>query len=62
MMDRNGSTAWSQTTHPASATFPLGQDARVDLVVSKLSSRLTEAETTKPHADIHGRAPHGLTG
>ena len=34
---------------------------RIDLVVSKLLLVLVEAETAKPLADFHGRAPHGLT-
>ena len=33
---------------------------RVDFIVSKIGLVLAEAETAKPPADIHGRAPHGL--
>jgi hypothetical protein len=40
----------------------LVQHVRIDFIVSKFLLVLTEAETTKPPADIHGRAPHGLPG
>ncbi len=39
----------------------LRQDVRVDPVVSKVLLVLTETETAKPPADVHGRAPHGIT-
>jgi hypothetical protein len=38
----------------------LRQHVQIDFVVSKLLLVLTEAETAKPLADIHGRAPYGL--
>jgi hypothetical protein len=40
----------------------LRQQVRVDLVVPEIRLVLTETETAKPPADIHGRAPHGLAG
>ena len=38
------------------------QHVRVDLVVPEIRLVLAEAETAKPPADIHGRAPHGWSG
>jgi len=39
----------------------VGENVRVDLIVSEIRLVLAEAETAKPPADIHGRAPHGLS-
>jgi hypothetical protein len=38
------------------------QEVRVDLIVSEPLLVLTEAETAKPVADVHGRASHGQLG
>jgi hypothetical protein len=40
----------------------LRQYRRIDLVVPEIRFVLFEAETTKPPADIHSRAPHGFAG
>jgi hypothetical protein len=38
------------------------QQLRVDPVVSEIRFILFEAETAKPPANIHGRAPHAFAG
>ncbi len=35
------------------------QDGRIDLIPPKIRLVLAEAQTAKPPADIHRRAPHG---
>jgi hypothetical protein len=40
----------------------IGEHIEIDLVVSEIGLVLAKAETAKPPADIHGRAPHGLMG
>ena len=44
------------------AVGEIGEHVHVDCVVAKGGLVLTEAESAKPNADIHGRAPHGLVG
>jgi hypothetical protein len=44
------------------AVLEIGEHVHLDCVVAKGGLVLTEAETTKPHAEIHGRAPHGSAG
>jgi hypothetical protein len=45
----------------AARPLPPRQQIRVDFIVAKIGFVLAEAETAKPPADIHGRAPHGLS-
>ena len=40
----------------------LRQYSRIDLAILEIRLVLFEAETAKPPADVHGRAPHGLAG
>ena len=40
----------------------VGQDLRVDRVLAEQGEVLAKPKASQPVVDIHGRAPHGLTG